>query len=146
MNIKDWVKKNLDKDQIKEVVEYGCVNGTVNELIYYSDTSAFHDAHEEEIWEMVYESAEGQGLTVLEFLATLRGGLVGSMYQLKNLLAWFAVEETCFQKSRLDIMHWLAFLILIYIGALLFAPSTIIAITLFVAIILFESFFNLMSQ
>ena len=96
MNIKDWVKKNLDKDQIKEVVEYGCVNGTVNELIYYSDTSAFHDAHEEEIWEMVYESAEGQGLTVLEFLATLRGGLVGSMYQLKNLLAWFAVEEICY--------------------------------------------------
>ena len=96
MNIKDWVKKNLDKDQIKEVVEYGCVNGTVNELIYYSDTSAFHDAHEEEIWDMVGESAEGQGLTVLEFLATLRGGLVGSMYQLKNLLAWFAVEETCY--------------------------------------------------
>jgi len=96
MSIKDWIKKNLDKDQIKEVVEHGCVNGTVSELIYYSDTSAFHDAHEEEIWEMVYESAEGQGLTILEFLATLNGGLVGSMYQLKNLLAWFAVEEHCY--------------------------------------------------
>ena len=96
MSIKDWIKKNLDKDQIKEVVEHGCVNGTVSELIYYADTSAFHDAHEEEIWEMVYESAEGQGLTILEFLATLRGGLVGSMYQLKNLLAWFAVEEHCY--------------------------------------------------
>ena len=96
MNIKDWINKNLDKDQIKEVVEHGCVNGTVSELIYYADTSAFHDAHEEEIWEMVYESAEGQGLTILEFLATLRGGLVGSMYQLKNLLAWFAVEEHCY--------------------------------------------------
>ena len=44
MNIKDWIKKNLDKDQIKDVVEHGCVNGTVSELIYYSDTSAFHDA------------------------------------------------------------------------------------------------------
>ena len=96
MNIKDWIKRNLDKDQIKEVVEHGCVNGTVSELIYYADTSAFHDAHEEEIWEMVYESAEGQGLTILEFIATLRGGLVGSMYQLKNLLAWFAVEEHCY--------------------------------------------------
>jgi hypothetical protein len=96
MNIKDWIKRNLDKDQIKEVVEHGCINGTVSELISYADTSAFHDAHEEEIWEMVYESAEGQGLTILEFLATLRGGLVGSMYQLKNLLAWFAVEEHCY--------------------------------------------------
>ena len=96
MNIKDWIKKNLDKDQINEVVLHGCVNGTVSELIYYADTSAFHDAHEEEIWEMVYESAEGQGLTILEFIATLRGGLVGSMYQLKNLLAWFAVEEHCY--------------------------------------------------
>ena len=72
MNIKDWIKKNLDKDQIKDVVEYGCVNGTVSELIYYSDTSAFHDAHEEEIWQMVWESAEEHGQTVLEFLATLR--------------------------------------------------------------------------
>ena len=44
MNIKDWINKNLDKDQIKEVVEHGCVNGTVSELIYYADTSAFHDA------------------------------------------------------------------------------------------------------
>ena len=96
MNIKDWIKRNLDKDQIKEVVEHGCINGTVSELISYADTSAFHDAHEEEIWEMVYESAEGQGLTILEFLATLRGGLVSSMYQLKNLLAWFAVEEHCY--------------------------------------------------
>jgi len=96
MNIKDWIKRNLDKDQIKDVVEYGCVNGTVNELIYYSDTSAFHDAHEDEIWTMVCESAEGHGQTVLEFLATLNGGLVGSMFQLKNLLAWFAVEETCY--------------------------------------------------
>ena len=96
MNIKDWIKRNLDKDQIKEVVEHGCVNGTVSELIYYADTSAFHDAHEEEIWTMVWESAESQGLTILEFLATLRGGHVGSMYQLKNLLAWFAVEEHCY--------------------------------------------------
>ena len=96
MNIKDWIKKNLDKDQIKEVVEHGCVNGTVSELIYYADTSAFHDAHEDEIWTMVWESAEDQGLTILEFLATLRGGLVGSMYQLKNLLTWFAVEEHCY--------------------------------------------------
>ena len=102
MSIKDWIKKNLDKDQIKEVVEHGCVNGTVNELIYYADTSAFHDAHEDEIWTMVWESAEGQGLTVLEFLATLNGGLVGSMYQLKNLLAWFAVEEHCYHLSELE--------------------------------------------
>jgi len=96
MNIKDWIKKNLDKDQINEVVLHGCVNGTVNELIYYSDTSAFHDAHEDEIWDMVWESAESQSLTILEFLATLNAGHVGSMYQLKNLLAWFAVEEHCY--------------------------------------------------
>lgn len=102
MNIKDWIKRNLDKDQIKEVVEHGCINGTVSELISYADTSAFHDAHEEEIWEMVYESAEGQGLTILEFLATLRGGLVGSMYQLKNLLAWFAVEEHCYHMVEFE--------------------------------------------
>jgi len=102
MNIKDWIKKNLDKDQIKEVVEHGCVNGIISELIYYADTSAFHDAHEDEIWTMVYESAEGQGLTILEFLATLRGGLVGSMYQLKNLLAWFAVEEHCYHMVEFE--------------------------------------------
>tara|TARA_R100001377_G_scaffold81588_1_gene61205 strand:+ start:823 stop:1167 length:345 start_codon:yes stop_codon:yes gene_type:complete len=94
--VKDWIKKNLDKDQINEVVLHGCVNGSVSELIYYKDTSAFHDAHEDEIWDMVGESAESQGLTILEFLATLKGGHVGTMYQLKNLLAWFAVEEICY--------------------------------------------------
>ena len=77
-------------------VNFKNADGTVSELIYYSDSSAFHDAHEEEIWQMVWESAEEHGQTVLEFLATLRGGHVGSMYQLKNLLAWFAVEETCY--------------------------------------------------
>ena len=108
MNIKDWIKKNLDKDQIKDVVEHGCVNGTVSELIYYSDTSAFHDAHEDEIWDMVWKSAEEHGQAVLEFLASLNGGRVNSMYQLKNLLTWFAVEEICFhmvQDEREDIIQ-----------------------------------------
>jgi hypothetical protein len=45
---------------------------------------------------MVWKSAEEHGQSVLEFLASLNGGLVNSMYQLKNLLAWFAVEEICF--------------------------------------------------
>jgi len=102
MNIKDWIKKNLDKDTIKEVVKQGCKSGVVDDLIYYADTSAFHDAHEDEIWDMVWKSAEDQSLTILEFLATLNEGHVGSMYQLKNLLAWFAVEEHCYHLSEFE--------------------------------------------
>ena len=35
---------------IEDAVQHGCQGGTISELIYYSDTSAFYDKYKDEIW------------------------------------------------------------------------------------------------
>ena len=37
---------------LENVTTYGCVNGTVSSLIYYSDTEAFFDRHADECLEI----------------------------------------------------------------------------------------------
>tara|TARA_R110002012_G_scaffold319547_1_gene540584 strand:+ start:121 stop:435 length:315 start_codon:yes stop_codon:yes gene_type:complete len=96
MNIKDWVMENISPSERKEVLEYGCVNGCVPELIYYRDTCAFYDSHVEEIWDMLDETADAAGQTIMELVASFRGH-IGSDDQFKNALTWWAVEETCYQ-------------------------------------------------
>ena len=46
--IKEWVLEEV-KDEtlhLEDVVKYGCVNGSVSSLIYYSDTVKFYDEFE----------------------------------------------------------------------------------------------------
>ena len=97
--IKEWVLEKV-KDEtlnIKEVVKYGCVNGSVSSLIYYSDTVKFYDEFEGEIWDMLHEENENFGSNnILETIGKFNGAKnVFSLKQFKNLLAWYAVEETC---------------------------------------------------
>lgn len=100
MNIKDWVIRNLSQGTIKEVVQNGCVSGVVSELTYYSDTSAFHDQHEDEIWDMLYEARNDTGdKSIMNFISSMRGH-IGSMMQLKNQLTWWAVEEVCYELNN----------------------------------------------
>jgi len=76
----------------------GCVSGIIGALCYYSDTNKFHDDFESDIWDLLSENAEEQGMTIPEFIASLNGAdNVGSIEQHKNLLAWFAFEETAFR-------------------------------------------------
>lgn len=80
---------------MKGCINHGCVSGCIGRLTYYTDTNKFFDDYEEEISDLVYDMAQNMGLSWLEFIASLNGGKdVGSMEQLKNLLAWFAFEET----------------------------------------------------
>jgi hypothetical protein len=76
---------------IKEVAEHGCGDGLIPSLIYYHDTNKFYDEHEEWIWQQLDQHANDQGVTITKFISQLRGH-VGSMTQLKNLLAWWAAE------------------------------------------------------
>lgn len=81
-----------DFEELKDISEHGCASGT--SLIYYSDTSAFHDKFEEDIWNLLEELAEDQGISILELICSFRGSKeVGSIIELKNLLSWFAIEE-----------------------------------------------------
>ena len=76
------------EDEIINVLEYGCVSGIVNELIYYYQTEAFFNRHKDEINELAHELSEE---------------LYGDKYSIynnmqyecsKNTMGWFGFEET----------------------------------------------------
>lgn len=75
----------------------GCASGLIGELVYYKDTVAFYEQYEDEIWELIVDGASDGGQNVAEFIAGLGGiGNVGGADQFKNLLSWFAFEETAY--------------------------------------------------
>jgi hypothetical protein len=92
MKIKEWLYKQEGDDifLIKDVAEHGC-SGGVGGLIYYRETVEFHDDHEEEIWNLLYEHARDEGLKLMDLVARIAKD-AGSITQLKNQLAWYAVE------------------------------------------------------
>lgn len=97
----EWLIEQLEsyedlKDVLNDLLQNGCSSGMVESLIYSSDTEKFHDTHEDDIWELANEQKDqlGHG-TVLEMFANLNGAdSVESKGQFKNLLAWYAFEET----------------------------------------------------
>ena len=97
-SIREWITNNLDESTIADVVLNGCQGGTISELIYYADTSAFYEKYKEEIWDRLYDSAQDcdEHGSCLHFMSTFNGGCdVASDLQFKNLLAWYAAEEMC---------------------------------------------------
>ena len=96
-SIREWVTNNIDPEQLEEVVNQGCVAGTVPELIYYADSCAFYEKYKNEIWEMLWNAHQEMGTeSVLHLIASFNGAKdVGSDVQFSNLLAWYACEEVC---------------------------------------------------
>ena len=96
-SIKEWLEATQDKSTISDVTWHGCSGGTISELIYYADTSAFYDKYKEEIFERLNNMAQDMDCeSILHLIATFNGvSNVGSPLQLKNLLAWWAAEEVC---------------------------------------------------
>ncbi|MBO6516073.1 MAG: hypothetical protein JJ975_05945 [Bacteroidia bacterium] len=65
---------------ILDLQRYGCISGMVSDLIYYKDTVAFFDQHEDEILNLA---------KTFEFSADpVKVGMTG----FKNTMAWFAFE------------------------------------------------------
>lgn len=74
-----------------DVSKYGCVSGSVLELIYYNDTANFHDNFEDEIDELIDNALDSSGMSFSEMASSID---VWDIQQLKNWKAWFAYEET----------------------------------------------------
>ena len=91
MNIKEWLKESEQQEllTIKDVAEHGC-SGGVSGLIYYTETGKFHDDHEKEIWDLVERFADDSGQSIMQYIGNI--SKAGSLDQLKNDLAWLAVE------------------------------------------------------
>jgi hypothetical protein len=84
---------------ILDLRQGGCASGLIGELVYYEDTTKFYNKFENEIQELIDNYTQELGYNnQLEFISSLNGSEnVYDNEQLKNLLAWFAFEETAFQ-------------------------------------------------
>lgn len=93
VNIRQWLVLGEKEERflIKDIAEHGCEGG-VGGLIYYWETTAFHDEHEKEIWDIVSRFADDSGQTIMQYLAIVAKD-AGSIQQLKNSLVWIAVES-----------------------------------------------------
>ena len=96
-SILDWILDTQERSTIEDVTRHGCSGGTISELIYYADTSAFYEKYKEEIWRRLSDMADDLGGdSILHLIVTFNGSKeVGSDLQLRNLLAWWAAEEVC---------------------------------------------------
>ena len=96
-SILDWLLDTQERSTIEDTAEHGCAGGTISELIYYHDTSAFYQKYKEEIWRRLSDMADDMGCeSILHLIVTFNGAKeVGSELQLHNLLAWWAAEEVC---------------------------------------------------
>ena len=85
-DILEDVENDVDdvKRRMEEVLQYGCVSGTVGSLIYYNDTHKFFDYHYSDIMEIAEELEEECGAPVYN----------SSKGDMKNFYAWLGYEET----------------------------------------------------
>lgn len=90
--IKDWIleKEKNEEVRIEDIVLHGC-SGGISGLVYYRETTAFHDEHQKEIWDELYEAAKQEGLKLMDLVHRVALE-AGSIAQLKNDLVWWAVE------------------------------------------------------
>ena len=96
-NIESWIINTQTPEEIKDIAEYGCINGTCAELIYYDDTVKFYDRFSDEIWDLINETSDSLGHdSVFNFFNSwFNRKQVCSETTFKNALALFAVEQTC---------------------------------------------------
>lgn len=91
---KAWVKKQFDRDELSDIINYGC-DGGFNGITYYTETTALYNKFTDEIWDMLGEDAEDQGMTIPELISSFNGAKdVCSGVGHNNLLVWYAVERT----------------------------------------------------
>ena len=74
---------DIEDDEIlsymRDIIDYGCVSGTVKSLITYKDTEKFFDKYADEIFDLINEKRDdGWDLNNIEFN--------------KNNLAWWSFE------------------------------------------------------
>ena len=74
------------RDYISDIIQHGCINGTVSSLIYYNDTVRFFNNYRGEILNMVKNSEDVCWIDHTKYSV-----------QEKNSLTWFAYENTVYR-------------------------------------------------
>ena len=95
--LEQWDDYDNKTDIFMDVLEHGCQSGIVSSLIYYDDTTNFYDNHKAEINALLYDLMAETGIYNPSELFgdkwDREDPLVLDVLN-KNLLAWFAFEET----------------------------------------------------
>ena len=100
--IKDWLLQG-EKDEsflISDIAKHGC-SGGVPGLTYYNETTAFYDAHEDEVWQELSDAADAAGIANGLMLYNICKN-PDDLTTLKNDLVWFAVE-VCAQQLMAEL-------------------------------------------
>ena len=82
------------KGFFNDLLKGGCQSGFISDLIYYKDTIKFFDDYEDEIEDLITEQMEDLGIKTRPLFIESLNGSAESITQEKNLLSWFAFEET----------------------------------------------------
>jgi len=56
----DSVRDSYEIEDLREIVEHGCVSGVAHQHIYYSQTLSFFDNYEDEIIEYIADNYGGE--------------------------------------------------------------------------------------
>ena len=104
----DSVRDSYEIEDLREIVEHGCVSGVAHQHIYYSQTLSFFDNYEDEIIEYIADTLGG------EFNEELWNNNPCNWIGYKNDTVWTFVElvasqlvdeyedTTCQELSELD--------------------------------------------
>ena len=96
---KQWMDANL-KDYYKDIAGHGCSAGFPG-LTYYTDTMKLYGKFKDEIFEMLADDAEDQGVTIPELIASFNGAKdVWDSGTFENLLVWYAAERIAYNATE----------------------------------------------
>jgi len=87
------IKEEYIESYFEDLMQYGCVNGMVSGLIYYSETLAFYDRHKDEINEILQDLLWSCGFSCPSELFSDKWDKEDPLAletTNQNLLAWFA--------------------------------------------------------
>lgn len=89
---KAFNKAGVEDDDLVQAAEHGSDAGIG--LVYYSETSEFYEANEENLWELLAQEAEEMGYKgPLEFMSNWKGAEdIATDSQFRNAVVWFAQE------------------------------------------------------
>ena len=93
--INEWDDEHEDnnKNMLLDIINYGCVNGSVHWLVYSSDILDFYDEYKHEINELIYKS-NYDNLADLFGIKWDKHDPLALEDNNKQLLAFFGFEET----------------------------------------------------
>lgn len=92
MDIKKYLNENYDLAEIQDIAN-GALIGGVSGFIYYSETIAFYERHEAEIWQILEEDAHNMGISISKILDGFSNP-IEDLTGFKNSLCWYAVERS----------------------------------------------------